>query len=176
MNTIWIEEWRGNIVVPNDQVHAGLDVSGCGSQRRSEMSEKKVDFCDGTWKPGNRVWHRDKGWVEITQIMAHVILVGKDWYMPDGRNNAGSILPTIFPNKFELPDEAYKRHLEQPDLAVDTPLWGRDYDDRVWTPVHFAKWVGDLMFSWAHCRTSHTETATWAWKQWRLDDPAKKRK
>lgn len=107
------------------------------------MSEKTVDFCDGTWKIGDSVFHSEYGWTEIENIelIPNRICVKSQWFRADGRSGRMSALPTIFPNKFTVSDEAYDRPVERPDLAMDTPIWIKK--GHYWIPKHFAGWTGD---------------------------------
>lgn len=74
--------------------------------------------------------------------------------------------------KFEIVIET-ERPVEHPDLAVDTPVWVREYDEALWCARHFAGWEGNLMVCWQNGETSHSSNGKKAsWKCWRLDDPA----
>lgn len=136
------------------------------------MSEKTVDFCDGTWKVGDRVFDRDAGWAKIEEISPSLVRVKCRWFYSDGRVLKTSVQPMIFPNEFEIPAEAYERPVECPDLAMDTPVWIKK--GSYWVPKHFAGWTehGRMKY-WLDGCTSHTAVAAVTTDEWRLDDPAK---
>jgi hypothetical protein len=86
------------------------------------------------------------------------------------------MLPTFFPNRFEIPAEAFEK--PRPELAVDTPIWVRDSDSLRWRPMHFALWAaGDydsfVVFTWRDGATKHSSNGKLkiGWKQYRLTDP-----
>jgi len=138
------------------------------------MSEKTVDFCDGTWKIGDSVFHSEYGWTEIQNIelIPNRICVKSQWFRADGRSGRMSALPTIFPNKFTVPDEAYERPVERPDLAMDTPIWVKK--GHYWIPKHFAGWAEDGWVKyWLDGCSSHTGSVAVTTDEWRLDDPEK---
>ncbi len=87
-----------------------------------------------------------------------------------------SVQPTIFPNEFEIPAEAYERPVERPGLTMDTPVWVWIFDS--WGPRHFAGWSEDGRIKcWQDGRTSHTAGGCcWLPDEWRLDDPEKEEK
>ncbi len=77
------------------------------------------------YKAGDKVWSIIKGWetiVEIGVLNEYPIKTGCEAYTMSGKRYESDIIPTIYPNKFELvvPDEAYIK--PQPKLAVDTKV------------------------------------------------------
>lgn len=42
------------------------------------------------------------------------------------------------------------------DVAVDTPIWVRDYPEQKWIPRHFSNFSGGKVSTWGDGYTSHT--------------------
>lgn len=49
-------------------------------------------------------------------------------------------------------------------VAVDTPILVRDYDNEVWRKRHFAKYDDGEVYAWIDRRTSWTEDDVTTWK------------
>lgn len=91
---------------------------------------KQYDFSG--YKVGDRVWDIRDGWQEIVDIsydLKYPIRAVSRSYTIDGRDHESDKYPTIFPNEFKIPDEAFVKPL--PDLAVDTKVivWNTGYEE-----------------------------------------------
>lgn len=65
------------------------------------------------------------------------------------------------------------KYIKRPNIAVDTPLWVRDYKGGFWWERHFAKWCSHGLYCWEDGKTSHT-TGTYAhWNEYSLTDQNK---
>ncbi|HNU08643.1 MAG TPA: hypothetical protein PKO33_12825 [Pyrinomonadaceae bacterium] len=141
------------------------------------MSEKKeINFCDGTWKVGDKVFHRIWGWSSVEVIAENSLKVAGQWFSCLGRSMFLDKYPVILPNEYEIPAEAYERPVERPDLAMDTPIWIKKGNS--WSRRHFAGWTenGRIKY-WSYGQTSHSAEGAWATTdEWRLDDPEKEEK
>lgn len=91
------------------------------------------------YKRGDKVWHITKGWVEIDSIDStqHPINTRFDNFTVDGKAYEDDLYPTIYPNEFKVPAEAFKKPL--PDLKVDTKVIVWNKDDKAKYHRHF-KW------------------------------------
>ena len=132
-------------------------------------------------KVGDKVWDIRFGWGEITEIRKkdgypitvefydddNVIV---DIYTLDGKCTADSDKnPILFWNKFEIPNEAYKK--ASPALEIDTPLWVRKKGNTRWYKRYFAGWTKDgLVICWNNGATSssvNTKTDFIVWDEWK---------
>ena len=54
------------------------------------------------------------------------------------------------------------------EVAVDTPILVKDYEDEDWYERHFAKYVNGRVYTWDDGKTSWTEDTVIAWKYAKL--------
>ena len=138
---------------------------------------KKFDLIELGFEVGDRVWEMGEREWKITYRAAKKFpfLIEDDegrekWITQNGADNV-HVLPIFFPNRFEIPAEAFEK--PRPDLKLDDPIWVRDRDTDNWQPRHFAKWEGRKVVAWDEGRTSHScaKFERLEWQQYRLTDP-----
>jgi len=76
------------------------------------------------YKVGDKVWKYGVGWIEITEInndsIYQIICSDGNTYSIEGEYRISDSLPSIFPNEFQIPKEAFIKPL--PKLEVDTKV------------------------------------------------------
>lgn len=94
-----------------------------------------------------KVWSMNGGWGKIVSIntdRVYSIQVMFDYeyitFTSDGRQYTCSAAPTLFLNKFKIPDEAYRP--PRPDLKVDDKVIVWDDESRK-HHRHFKRWTED---------------------------------
>ena len=123
-------------------------------------------------KVGDKVWNfNTKEWEEIVRIIynnIYQIITDRSAYTFEGFNNSTHKNPTIFPNEFKIPEEAFEKPL--PKLEVDTKVivWDNVMGQRL--PQYFAHFSHNNKFGcFANGRTSFTTNGVVVyWDNWEL--------
>jgi hypothetical protein len=139
--------------------------------REFDLIEMGFEVGDTVWEMGERAWRIEKVDAVNKCFTVWNALIGARYFITSKGQEAAILLPTFFPNRFEISEAAFEK--PRPELAVDTPIWVRDSDNESWKPRHFCSWGHTGVAAFDGGRTSHTQGYTDArlWQQYRLTDP-----
>jgi len=125
------------------------------------------------YKVGDKVWKYGVGWIEITEInneWAYPISCSDGYtYSMDGKLHVNNYFPSIFPNKFKIPQKAFIKPL--PKLKVDTKVLV--WDDGVVVKEkrhfsHFNKYGKIVCFDNGTTSWSNYNDYKYTWDNWEL--------
>ena len=132
-------------------------------------------------KIGDHVWDTRFGWGKIYMIHKSNLCPLKvkfdtDYsikreYRFDGKIKESDVMPRLFWNEFEVPNEAYIKRLPQLDVDTKVLVWDEngDFNQARKHKRYFSHFSKDgIIYCFEQGRTSWSATTTQAWTNWEL--------